>query len=198
MSPEPRLIFPTRRMKKKPHHHDRGIDQKSESQSAVPSEKKLIPLNGLRKDRINGPLLNLLADQTDPDKDRDDDTEEIDACQPTVLNDLGLLPHGQGAQHNRTAYQEQAKEHEVIENLVSEILFEGVQRNHNDPAPQRPACTCSIKRSSSVSLCGTSDTSRPPDRRTSSTRESTRLGSSSLSKTCAPLRSTFPPCLSAS
>src|SRR6266571_240555 len=148
---------------KEPRRHDANVHQERKRQARVLSEEIQVPGDWFRNDRKDRPLLDLLADQADPDEDCNDDAEDIDAGQSYVLNDLDLLANGERAEEDRAADQEQAEEHQVVENLVAQRLAKGVHGDHGDPVHARPTSTVSLrKRSSSERLCGTSDTSRPP------------------------------------
>src|SRR5437867_1458263 len=129
-------------------------------------------------------IIGEMADDIDGQrKDRDDDAEDIDACQSDVLNDLGLLAYGERAEEDRTADQEQAEEHQVVEDLIAQRLAKRVQGDHSDSVHACLTPTSFRKRSSSERLCGTSDTSRPACRRIRSTTWSVLCSSSSLINT---------------
>src|SRR2546427_1567529 len=168
---------------KEPCRHDADVHQERERQARVLSEQKHVAGDRFRDDRKDRALLDLLADQADPDEDRDDDAEDIDACQSDVLNDLGLLAYGERAEEDRTADQEQAEEHQVVEDLIAQRLAKRVQGDHSDSVHACLTPTSFRKRSSSERLCGTSDTSRPACRRIRSTTWSVLCSSSSLINT---------------
>src|SRR5262249_12714453 len=142
---------------------------------------ELVAMNGLRQQTVDAAALDLLGDERNPDEHGDEQPEERRRRQPQVLDDLDVLSCRQLPDQVRSADEQDGEQHEVVEHLVADRLAKPVDGDGDDrlraeawpdagahDARPRSTCmrsgvvTCWMKKSSSVSRIGLSDTRCAP------------------------------------
>lgn len=104
--------------------------------------------NRLRENAVDAAPLDLLPHQTDTDENRHQQPESPNRTQTKVDQDDLLDAHGDAAEKDRGANQQQREYNQVVQNPLAHGLLKGVQRD----AGNAPHCT-PRSRSGSVTAC---------------------------------------------
>src|SRR4030042_4172438 len=108
--------------------------QKGDAQSERLPEDELEAPHRLGEEDVDRLPVDFVADEVDPEEDRHDDPEHVDAGEPHVGDDPGEVADGEVGEEEGHADDEEGEGEDRVEDLVPDRLPEGVDGDGEDSA----------------------------------------------------------------